>query len=318
MRQSILLALTAAVADASLVIKRDSTSATPSVDTVSAADSADSSATETDTPTTEDICFLRNATGYSDFNAPCNILKAIQGQCTYGPRALEFLNLPLDREEDEYPNFNDPEWAELSPEAQRICYCQSQFTDAMLGCQACHAAQYGPEVDLTAGLKGYDSYQDLAEDVMSQYCDVDFKPEKSFAEFYDEATEDAIDDDEQPGSSPSTSNATASATSSINTSTDVSLYYTMQVTGTSLYDLSLPSPESSGGQITYTTSSTSDGEIVPTGVAELGSMSNSDSENGGVKNDDEASTTSSADSGAATAFAGGVGVLAFIGIAAAL
>lgn len=316
MQYTLFLVIATAFADASLAIKRDETSSTPAINVASSTSTSESSPSETYGLDPSEFCFPRNATGHRDFNAPCNLIAAIQAQCSYGPRALDFITLPFDREETEWPDFSDPEWEQLSPDAQRVCYCQSQYTDATIGCQECHLSALGREIDNSRGLVGYDSWQDLARGLMAQYCDVDFKPEKNFAETYKELTMDVINEDGYESKSAGSSTSGSDATS-VNTSTDVSAYYTMSVEGSSAYDLAMPTPESSGGQVTYTTSSVSDGRIVPTTAAAQAEASGDDDSSTGSSSE-AASATSSADSGSATAYAGGVGMFAMLGMVAAL
>jgi hypothetical protein len=93
----------------------------------------------------------------------------------------------------------------------------------------------------------------------------------------------------------------------------------MSVTRSDAYDLAVPT--GSNGNVTYTSTRTLDGQIVPTAVdaKESGPGSSSVSVSGSGGNDaassTSASTTSSADSGAAaTAYAGAAGLFAVVAL----
>ena len=151
--------------------------------------------------------------------------------------------------------------------------------------------------------------------MMARYCDVSYTPTQSFLEFYFQVEGETFGGKGVYSSSSSTS-ASTSASDPIGTSTDVSLYYTMSVTRSDAYDLAVPT--GSDGNVTYASTRTSDGQIVPTAVDARGSGSGGFEAASGSGGGEEgaASTTSSADSGAATTYAGAAGVFAVVALAA--
>jgi hypothetical protein len=91
---------------------------------------------------------------------------------------------------------------------------------------------------------------------MQQYCDVDYTTKQSFSDFLAEASSKfPFEYDAPPGTH---------TTEVISTSTDVSLYYTLSVTRSDAFNVALPTPAVSGGDIIYTSTRTSSGQIVPT------------------------------------------------------
>jgi len=220
-----------------------------SISTSSASSSTSSITTssdnEIDITRTVEACCPHNATGHLDFNAPCNQAMAILTQCSYGPRALENLTLPFPS--GTWPGFN-PGWQKQSPETERTCIRQSQLTDVCVGCARC-----------TKSHQLYPQRENIEESIhaaMQRYCGVDYQVAQSFSEFYfGFANEFYFDSDVPLGS------YTAEA---ISTSTDVSLYYTLSVTRSDAYDIAMPTPNSSGGNVVYTSTRIEDGQIVPT------------------------------------------------------
>lgn len=213
-----------------------------------------------------DVCRPRNSTGGLDFNAPCNAMLAIQSQCEYGPNAFEkmFLIQPVDDGDIE---LDDPPM--LSNETQRACICQSQHTDMMMGCLACYKEHGGTDEEV---LKAPDQIQTA----MDAYCKADEPATQQFEEVFMNAI--GADDDETTYISPSTSASSTTFSDPIGNSTAVSLYYTPSVTGTAAYMPAVPTPESSGGDdASYTSTSVSDGQIVPTAAGSEGKASESDS-----------------------------------------
>ena len=246
-------------------------------------------------------CHPRNATGYIDFGTPCNQLIAIDRQCSYGPRALQQLSLPF-ANDDQWPQFNGPEWLQQSPEIERICICQSQMNDAFLGCEACFKA------------RGFPAFLEvIPRAFMRKYCDPNTMITQNFADSWSEASEDY-------GSSGDVTSASSYTGNPLGTSTDVSLYYTMSVTRSDAYNIAVPS-STSDGVVRYTSTRISDGQIVPTaeasskqssGEAGTSSIGITVSSTGG----DATSTGSPFDSGAvATAHVGAAGLLAIAALA---
>jgi hypothetical protein len=275
MRLSTILALVLAVVFAAanpfaLLIKRDSTtsmtstastepSATSATFTSTLTTGVDSSSFPSATSSTSDdddkyiyyysiACFPRNATGHPDFNAPCNQYYTIMAQCEYGPQGL-------DSEVTE-----TEEWQSQSPETQRTCVCQSQMTDAVTGCMACMDAHKVP--DLVGG--GGDAWKSYFQTTTQQYCDVDFTPTQGFLGYFEDAQYETFGED-GPDDITSTSSIVQDP---LGFSADVSVYYTMSATRSDAFDVAMPTPAVSGGDVTYTTTRISDGQIVPTTQAE--------------------------------------------------
>ena len=189
--------------------------------------------------------------------------------------------------------------------------------DATLGCWACSRAHEGTGSDDDDDVD--DDGRDLEAFVhamMARYCDVSYTPTQSFLEFYFQVEGETFGGKGVYSSSSSTS-ASTSASDPIGTSTDVSLYYTMSVRRSDAYDLAVPT--GAGGNVTYTSTRTAGGRIVPTAVDARGSGSGGLTEAASGSSGGEegaASTTSSADSGAATTYAGAAGVFAVVALAA--
>lgn len=180
---------------------------------------------------------------FFDYNAPCNQAIAIEAQCAYGPPMLQILTFAFDS--GKYPAVN-PGVPKLSPEAERTCICQSQHTDAAIGCTRCTKAHqfYHQSTDMEAYIYA----------AMEQYCDVDFTTTQSFSEFSLQFSVEFFYDEDAPEDY-----YTAGV---ISTSADVSLYYTMSVTRSDAYDIAVPT--ASGREVVYTSTRTSGGQIVPT------------------------------------------------------
>lgn len=138
---------------------------------------------------------------------------------------------------------------------------------------------------------GFTSDADIQGEVMRRYCDIDNTPtEDSLSEaFYS-----AIDWDPVAASKSSRSLAAASSTSHsfsfydpIGNATDVSLYFTPTVPGSSAYVVAMPTASSDADNAkhtnswyTYTILPTSDGQIVPTIDAVTKAASGSDRDDG--------------------------------------
>ena len=210
--------------------------------------STSQSSTGDDRDAIQDVegCYPRNASGYLDFNAPCNQEQAILAQCSYGSRALKIMARPFGRGES--PEFNNPKWQKMSPEAERTCLCQSQILDTGIGCLRCRKAH-----QLWLQNERMAEYE-RAE--IQKYCDTDYTITQSFNEFSSDFNHDFFFDDD--GSLWSYTAA------EVITSTDVSLYYTLSVTRSDAYDIAMPTPAVSGGNVIYTSTRTFGGQIVPT------------------------------------------------------
>ena len=193
--------------------------------------------------------------------------------------------------------------------------------DATLGCWACLRAHEGTGSDVDDDdVDGGRDLETFVHATMARYCDVAYTPTQSFLEFYFQAEGETFGG--KGVYSSSSSSSSTSASEPIGTSTDVSLYYTMSVTRSDAYDLAVPT--GSDGNVTYTSTRTADGQIVPTAVDARGSGSGGFTEaaSGSSSAGEEgaaSTTTSLADSGAAaTAYAGAAGVFAVVAALAAV
>jgi hypothetical protein len=195
-------------------------------------------------------CFPRNATGSPDFNAPCNQYYAIMAQCQYGPQGVDFDVVDTEAFEG---------WQFQSPATQRTCVCQSQMSDAVVGCMACMNAHKVPS--LVGG--GGDAWQSYWQTTTQHCCEVDFTPTQGFMEHFQNVQYETFREND-PDDITSTSSVVQDP---LGFSTDVSVYYTMSVTRNDVYDIAVPTPDLAG-KITYTTTRISDGQIVPTAQAE--------------------------------------------------
>ncbi|KAM0722444.1 hypothetical protein Q7P37_001885 [Cladosporium fusiforme] len=180
-----------------------------------------------------------NETDTPDLNTPCNAYFAIVNKCLWN----------LDPGES-----GDEDTEEQPAETQRDCLCQSQHNDQVAGCMACYKAHGGLE-----GVHWYD--MDIIESGMNEYCKADAEPEN----YYDMV--DALLESETPAT------ATESWTYSdpLADKTEVSRYYTASMTGSAALP-AMPTPETSGGDISFASVKTSDGQIVPTASAGSGAM----------------------------------------------
>ncbi|KAM0719083.1 hypothetical protein Q7P37_004988 [Cladosporium fusiforme] len=237
------------------------------------------------------VCSPRTSTGHMDLNAPCNALLTIQYQCSYGSSVPDILQEP-DTEDDmeDTPTL-------LSKETQRDCICQSQHNDMISGCLACFKEHGSTE-------PGLDATADDIFTIMDKYCKADEPPTKDYFMAIYEIAENA--DKSSSTEVSSTSTAPATFSDPIGNATDVSLYFTPSVTGTAAYMPVLPTAESSGANATYTSVSTSDGQIVPTAAG---------GDSGDGSGSDNASATES-DSGAVQTAMAQVGAMGALGVAA--
>lgn len=197
-----------------------------------------------------EVCFPNTTSEEPDFNAPCNVYAAIEAQCLLGPSGLELLTRPsLEGITNLLQGGALPQT--IGPVAQRACVCQSQYLDSVAGCNAC-------SVRMSVYSQEYaDRYESLVASTMDEYCRVDNTPSKLFLELVAEAV---MADPAQ------WLDTQLSTTSSVGTATDVSLYYTMSVPGSSAYSIPFPTPGNDSYQ-TFTSLRTSGGYIIPTATA---------------------------------------------------
>lgn len=196
-----------------------------------------------------DACYpMSNSTeddGAYDMNAPCNTYAAIVYKCTWNPDDDNLL-------EDEGTWDLQPQ----SSETQRDCICQSQHDDQVAGCMACMKAH--------GGLEGEHWYEmDVIEPAMSDYCNAEATPTEGYLDMVETLL---------ASETPATSTESWTFSDPIGADvTAVSEYYTPSITGSAAIP-SMPTPETSGGNVTYASVKTSDGQIVPTASADSGAM----------------------------------------------
>lgn len=253
-----------------------------------------------------EVCTPSNASGYPDFDAPCNAVQRITAACMYGAAGLGLLTGGTS--DSTATGEEDP--PELSNSTQRTCICESQFFDQTNGCEDCYKGHgFGQDGDVT----GPDVFSSLS----SQYCAVTYTPTVGIADFLDAYAATA-----QSTQSTAASNSTGFTLSDpIGNKTAVSYYFTPSVTGSAAYlvaeatDSASTSGSVSGsgsGSAMSTSMHTSNGQIVQTAsVSEAGSASGSAS--------GSAATASTTKSGAGKQEAAAVaGVIAFAGFVALL
>lgn len=162
----------------------------------------------------DEACRPSTDRGY-DFNAPCNAVMSIQYECMYGTLGGEAIRTPAD--EFEAQHGDDEEAPGMQPaEAQRICFCQSQFEDMITGCMKCLEAH--------GGEKGEDWFDmSFIHPVVEKYCDANTPATEGFDMFFYNAVESNMSTD---------ASSTSAFSDPIGTATDVSLYsFTPSVTG---------------------------------------------------------------------------------------
>ena len=161
-----------------------------------------------------EVCEPVDQSGARDWSAPCNAVESIQYECMYGAAGAKYIHAPPQDEDED----NDDNLPEQPAEAQRICFCQSQFRDQILGCMKCRKAH--------GGVEGSDWFnENLIHPAVKEYCNASQPADESFGDFFmDHVSLDA----------ETTSAAAQKSTFSdpIGNKTDVSLYFTPSVTGT--------------------------------------------------------------------------------------
>jgi hypothetical protein len=229
------------------------------------------------------VCMALDETVKSDMNLPCNQLISIQYQCIGGSKLGDSWRDRSSDDEDVEDDDDDEEEQMLPNEAQRVCICQSQHNDLMKGCAECHRVHGGvaPEKSLT---------DSQIHAVMDKYCDASTPANDSYANTIYKLAYMGPDWDDI--SSPDSDSTTYS--DPIGSATDVSLYFTASVTGSAAYIPGLPT--GSVSDMTYTSSSTSDGLIVPTALG---------SEKEGTSSGEAESTSVSAGVSASASSSGG-------------
>lgn len=251
-------------------------------------------------------CFPGILDNQTDWTAPCPAMQAIQGQCTWGPDALDAVKRIVDSQGSE-TDLIDETWEMQPPDLMRACLCSSQYEDMVLGCGACLAG-YGLRQSSVRRL-GITSNATIMNEWSKLYCDASKTPnEDSFSDAYEIISGGADDGDDAFDSSSASSTVTAS----VSRATAVSIYFTPSVS--SAYIVALPTASSSANQThpnawyTYSSLSTSDGQIVPTAVAAKAS--------GGGGGGSSESGDSTASGGSTTAKAAGAMQTAMVGAGA--
>jgi len=253
------------------------------------------------------VCMASDESGKSDMNLPCNQIISIQYQCIGGAKLGDSWRNASSNNED-IEDDEDEEQAMLPYEAQRVCICQSQHNDLLKGCADCSKAHGGisPEDSVT---------DDQIKQVMDKYCDANTPATDSYANVISQALVFMAPNWEDI-SSPNKTSTTYS--DPIGDSTDVSLYFTPSITGTPAYIPALPT--GSVANMTYTSSSTSGGLIVPTAVGSKQEEGSSGEESASSGISSASSDTASSDGGAmqtAMAHPGALGALGFAAMLAA-
>jgi hypothetical protein len=203
MNRLTILALALATANAAGFIKRQ--------------DSEDNQDSELDDYLSE-VCEPADDNGVRDWSAPCNAVLSIQYECMYGTAGGEYIRAPP--QESDFQHGDDDGLPEQPNEAQRICFCQSQFRDQIAGCMKCHKDHGGAE--------GSDWFgANLIDPATKEYCDASKPANESFSDFF---LNHISLDNGTTTDSPAAQTSTFS--DPIGNKTDVSLYFTPSVTGT--------------------------------------------------------------------------------------
>lgn len=240
------------------------------------------------------LCKPIDSTNNFDWNAPCNALASIQYECMYGVDGRLLMYAPAGP--GPRPDVDDPYLPEMQPyQAQRACICQSQHSDMLYGCMRC--------LESHGGVEGEDWFSDSKVDaLMKSYCDAESPVTDNYAYLFYYSL---VDGDKT--ATPSTASA-SELPSTVANVTDVSLYFTPSITGTPAYIPALPTPLSSGGNVTYTDLKTSGGLIVPT--------ASQNGDEGGNEDTASATTSSSSEGGAMPAITAHPEVVRALGLAA--
>lgn len=166
-----------------------------------------------------DVCEPADRSGNRDWSAPCNAVISIQYECMYGAAGAKFIHSPAQGNDAQHGD-DDDKLPEQPDEAQRICFCQSQFRDQIVGCMKCHKAH--------GGVEGSDWFSEsLIDPAVQEYCNASTPADQSFGNFFLEHV---------PLNNGTTTESAVAQTSTFSdpifNKTDVSLYFTPSVTGT--------------------------------------------------------------------------------------
>lgn len=254
----------------------------------------------------DEICLPSNSSGMPDMNAPCNAVQAIYFGCLYGPSYLTTA-LSAMRASDvrsamkKRQSSNDDDESSLfpmqKPETQRTCFCESQFWDQTLGCEACFAKHGGLDADIV------DAKQ--MSTLSSSYCAVTAKPSVGLGEYLLSYSKEA-----------QTTSVPSSFSDPIGNKTDVSLYYTPSVTGSAAWFVAEATGGSSG-MASFSTTKTSKGQIVATATGNVKS-GDGDKDSSDNNNKDSKASGSAGSSGSSTTNAPNSAQTPFVAAAAGL
>lgn len=167
----------------------------------------------------EEVCEPADESGMRDWSAPCNAVISIQYECMYGAAGAKLIREPASETDDQTGDDDDGP-PEQPNDAQRVCFCQSQFADQIAGCMKCHEAH--------GGVEGSDWFSgDLIDPAVKQYCNASKPADQSFASFFFDLVSP-----ENGTTTDSPAASTSAFLDPIGNKTDVSLYFTPSVTGT--------------------------------------------------------------------------------------
>jgi hypothetical protein len=251
------------------------------------------------------VCNAQDESGETDMNLPCNQITAIQVECSFGPKAGDWWRNQSGSDDDD----GSENLAMLPYETQRVCICQSQHNDVLRGCFACQKAHGGLLPDEWIN-------EDKIKEVTDKYCDADTPATDSYVNSIARAL-----DFMAPNWDEIVNPASVTYSDPIGSSTDVSLYFTPSVTGTAAYVPVLPTGAGNSSNVTYTSSRTSGGLIIPTAIVGGEEGSSSGNEESSSVSGSGSSDTASSDGGAlqtAMAHPGALGALGLAAIIAAL
>jgi hypothetical protein len=128
-------------------------------------------------------CFPGIFNNQTDWTAPCPAMQAIEGQCTWGPDALDAVKRVIASQGSDRGTI-DETWEMQPPELMRACICSSQYVDMLLGCGACLAG-YGLRQSSVRRL-GFTSNATIMSEWSKLYCDASKTPnEDSFSDAFD-------------------------------------------------------------------------------------------------------------------------------------
>ncbi|EMC97957.1 hypothetical protein BAUCODRAFT_67483 [Baudoinia panamericana UAMH 10762] len=229
------------------------------------------------------VCMPTNSSGYPDFNAPCIAVQAITAECIYGAAGLSVIMASGSDNGAEI----DEDTPMLSNSTQRNCVCQSQFFNALSGCNNCYKAHGAP-----SGLDGYVDQSFIAS-ASSSYCAVTNTPTAGLADvLYGYATGSVASSLQ---SVASTASQTSTFSDPLGNNTAVSAYFTPSVTGSAFWVVAQATQTASNS--TGSSSGSVSGQIVATS-APASSAAGTSSRVSGSASGASASASTTAGSGA--------------------